>query len=240
MPPLEPSDAELDRHRRAVAKLRAKLFSFRSLTDFHIIDEPTVVSPSVSELSFADGKRRTVSLGGLKFTIDRGVHQHDFPTSITHDRDDKFTFVVSNDRHTMKCMTVAFSNLDRILERVVESIRKSNIDPKMRGPTTERTKPKLAAPLDNETVLLASSSVVGDMVVRINPVQADQTRRVVWTRVVASTTKKIGGMQAAAIKLRITLRLLPRESPVAAQRRIETEALRLLSLSRLMVRAAKS
>ena len=71
------TDAELDRRRRAVAKLRVQLFRLHPREDYHILAEEVVAASARRYFQPWDNQtRREVSLGGLRFVVDGGAEPY--------------------------------------------------------------------------------------------------------------------------------------------------------------------
>jgi len=128
---VEPSDIELERHTRAVEKLRAQLFRTLKSTDYHALGECRVVGPMVSETHYPDRVDRQIALGGLTFDFDRGDEQYDFTVTVKHNRKDEFYLFVSQRHHTIKAMTVRFRVIDSTLIAVIAECRRNKVQPRL-------------------------------------------------------------------------------------------------------------
>jgi hypothetical protein len=93
----ELSRQELDRHRRAVDKLRRELFRIRSPTECWVVGEEIILPPSVRILIELDSGQpnRTVRYGGLEYRLQIPLAQDSFQVSVEHWEEDRFWMCVT-------------------------------------------------------------------------------------------------------------------------------------------------
>lgn len=99
--PRNPTPTELDRHRRAVAKLRAELFRSRPAAELRIDlssekIQPPYVSGRVGE---------PATFGGLSYRAEAERPGEWYEVSVTHDVRDVFTIHIINRRAAMHSFT---------------------------------------------------------------------------------------------------------------------------------------
>lgn len=106
---------EVVRHRRAIEKIKRKLFARHTPDDFGIVPgSEEVLSATAEQLWCASiGEYRRVTLGGLRFTI--AIGSSHFEMTVSHFEHDVFTLHIASERgHTELASRVRFDAVDRI------------------------------------------------------------------------------------------------------------------------------
>jgi hypothetical protein len=115
---------EIERHRRAIERLRAKLFRIHSPADFGVISEAVIPVSVEGRWLPEEGSYRVVSLGGLQFELDLRHHDGIITMQITHWRDFIFLFALMTPRYTVNAFRTPLKTLDRVAFEYVDSLRR--------------------------------------------------------------------------------------------------------------------
>jgi hypothetical protein len=139
--PRQRTRAELDRHHRAITKLRAELFRVHSAEELRIDLRSEQISPP-----YVSGRiGEAATLGGLQYCAEAVKPGQWFVVSITHNRGDEFT--IQNSIHderrqafTRFSVTRRFCELSESLQRVLQMARDEERHVLQLKPSEERNR----------------------------------------------------------------------------------------------------
>lgn len=119
---------ERERHERAIAKIRERLFSRHHADDYRVVSaSERVIAPyAESRWNAACGDYRVLYLGGLSYSVDCADEAGLSRFSVSHDEDDRFSFWLSAAKgHTVNSLLLRFRELDELPYAYVSSYRRS-------------------------------------------------------------------------------------------------------------------
>lgn len=119
---------ERERHEKAIARVRERLFSRHRADDYPVVfaSERVIAAYAESRWNAACGDYRVLHLGGLSYSVDCVDEAGLSRFSVSHDEDDRFSFWLSAAKgHTVNSLLLRFRELDELPYAYVSSYRRS-------------------------------------------------------------------------------------------------------------------
>lgn len=119
---------ERERHEKAIAKIRERLFSRHHAEDYRVapVSECVIAAYAESRWNAACGDYRVLHLGGLSYAVDCADEAGLSRFCVPHEEDDRFSFWLSAAKgHTVNSLLLRFRELDELPFMYVSSYRRS-------------------------------------------------------------------------------------------------------------------
>ena len=116
---------EIERHARAIAKLRGKLFAEHTPDEFSIVPGSERILSATAEKRWCagEGEYRRMTWGGLRFTLAIGSKRYEL--TVSHFERDVFILHIANQRGNTELVSpVKFNDLDHVTWKHVERFRR--------------------------------------------------------------------------------------------------------------------
>jgi hypothetical protein len=117
---------EIDRHARAIAKIRRKLFAQHTADEFAIVpgSERVLSATAQQKWCASIGHYRTITFGGLRFTL--AIASSRYELTVSHCERDVFILHIANERGNTEVVSpVKFDELDRAAWKHIENLRRA-------------------------------------------------------------------------------------------------------------------